>query len=105
MAGHRKYTELEGRMPRDARERARRKAEIMLAALDLDELVRARGVTQEELADRLGTQQPNVSRTLRRADMHVSTLRNVVEALDGTLELIARFPDGDVRLTQFETTS
>ncbi|HEX5871054.1 MAG TPA: XRE family transcriptional regulator, partial [Longimicrobium sp.] len=36
----------------------------------------------------------NVSRLERRDDMHVSTLREVVEALGGELEITARFPDG-----------
>ena len=34
--------------------------------------------------------------------MHVSTLRRYVEALGGELEIIAHFPEGDVRISQFE---
>jgi transcriptional regulator with XRE-family HTH domain len=79
--------------------RAERKTEAMLASMDLDELRKARRVTQVELADRLNIQQGNVSRLERRDDMHVSTLREVVEALGGELEITARFPDGqDVRI-------
>lgn len=75
-------------------ERAGRKTEAMLAAMDLDELRKARRITQTELADRLNIRQGNVSRLERREDMHVSTLREVVEALGGELEITARFPDG-----------
>ena len=35
----------------------------------------------------------------QRADMKVSTLRSTIEAMGGTLELVARFPKGDVKLT------
>jgi hypothetical protein len=43
-----------------------------------------------------------VSKLERRADMYVSALRTYVEALGGELEIVARFPDGAVRITQFE---
>jgi hypothetical protein len=33
--------------------------------------------------------------------MYVSTLRRFVEAMGGELEIIARFPDGTVRINQF----
>lgn len=38
----------------------------------------------------------------RRADMYVSSLRSYIEALGGELEILARFPDGTVRITQFQ---
>jgi len=34
--------------------------------------------------------------------MYVSTLRRFVEAMGGKLEIIAHFPDGTVRITQFQ---
>lgn len=86
--------------------RAERKTEAILASLELSELRKTRGVTQAELAERLNIRQGNVSRLERREDMHVSTLRDVVEALGGELEITARFPDGeDVRIDQFATRS
>ena len=33
--------------------------------------------------------------------MYISTLRDHIRALGGELEIIARFPDGDVKLTNF----
>ena len=36
-----------------------------------------------------------------RADMYVSTLKSVIEAMGGTLEIRAVFPHGDVRITHF----
>jgi hypothetical protein len=42
-----------------------------------------------------------VSRLEQQADMYVSTLRRYLQALGGTLEIVAHFPDRDVRITQF----
>lgn len=36
-----------------------------------------------------------------RTDMYLSTLRAHIEAMGGQLELIARFPDGAVRIKNF----
>lgn len=80
-------------MPRAAQARAARRTEQFEAIITLQELLRDRELTQETLADRLDRAQGNVSRTLRRSDLHLSTLREVIEAMGGELELIARFPD------------
>lgn len=84
------------------RERSREIAERLRAEMALAELRRARRVTQEEIADVLGNRQAAVSKVERRADMYVSTLRRYVQALGGELEIIAHFPEGDVRISQFE---
>lgn len=97
----RNFNELRAAMTPESRDRADLKTERMLAALQLRELVRERGLTQEALAEKLDTAQGNVSRILRREDMHISTLREVVEALGGELQLTARFPDGEYELRQF----
>ncbi len=34
--------------------------------------------------------------------MYVSTLRSYIEAMGGRLDIVAHFPDGDVRINQFE---
>jgi hypothetical protein len=38
----------------------------------------------------------------RRADMYVSTLHDMIRAMGGTLEIRAIFPEGDVRINQFQ---
>lgn len=66
------------------------------------ELRKARKVTQVQLAKKLGVKQEQVSRFEKRADIHLSTLKRSVEAMGGTLTLIAQFPDGaPVKLTGF----
>ena len=80
---------------------AERKREL-LAAMPLHELRRARQLSQEQLAEELGATQPEISKMEHRTDMYVSTLRRFVEAMGGELEIIARFPDGTVRISQFQ---
>ena len=48
--------------------------------------------TQEGLAERLDIRQGNISKVEKRSDMLISTLRSYVEALGGTLELVAHVP-------------
>ncbi len=69
--------------------------------MPLQELRRARQLSQEQLARELGATQPEISKIEHRTDMYVSTLRRFVEAMGGELEIIARFPDGTIEITQF----
>ncbi len=39
----------------------------------------------------------------RRTDMYLSTLRSHIKAMGGDLEIIAKFPDGAVRISNFAT--
>jgi len=95
------YKLLQARMSPEARARAQVKAERMMQEMALGELRRALDLTQEELARRLKVKQPAVAKIESRADMYVSTLKSIIEAMGGTLEIRAIFPHGDVRITQF----
>lgn len=64
------------------------------AALELAELRTSRGITQVQLAERLGRGQGSVSALERRDDVFVSSLREYIEALGGELEISAVF-DGE----------
>ncbi|MDQ6759958.1 MAG: helix-turn-helix transcriptional regulator [Acidobacteriota bacterium] len=70
-----------------------RVAELRSEELTLQELRRARKVTQVQLAEVLGISQDGVSRLEKRTDLLLSTLRKTVEALGGSLSLVAQFPD------------
>ncbi|MGN6594269.1 MAG: helix-turn-helix domain-containing protein [Terriglobales bacterium] len=96
-----KFAELRARMSAESRARSGLRAQAMLNEMPLDELRQARGLTQKELAEVLGVQQPSVARLEKRADMYLSTLRNHIEALGGELDVVARFPEGSVRITHF----
>jgi hypothetical protein len=92
---------LKDRMSPESRERAAAKAKRLMADMPLNELRAARRLTQEQLAAKLHVKQASVSKLERRADLYISTLRGYVEAMGGELEIVARFPDGDVRIDQF----
>jgi DNA-binding Xre family transcriptional regulator len=98
----RKFEVLREKMSPDRRAGNEAAALLLSAAMDLAELREAKDITQEALAARLEIAQSNVSRLERRTDMLVSTLGEVVQALGGELQLIAAFPDGAVRIKQFE---
>lgn len=57
-----------------------------------------RGLTQQQVAARLGMTQPEISKLEARSDVRLSTLRAYVASLGGTLELVARFDDDEVAL-------
>lgn len=69
--------------------------------LSLSELRQIRKLSQQNLAASMNKKQPNLSKLERNSDMYISTLRMYVEAMGGDLEIIAKFPDGDVRISQF----
>jgi DNA-binding XRE family transcriptional regulator len=77
-------------------------AEEILREMPLEELRAARAMTQTALAKILDVGQSEVSKIERRADMYVSTLASYVSAMGGELEICAVFPDGRVKINQFE---
>lgn len=97
-----KFSELRARMAPEAQARAAASTEAILVQMQLQELRRAQGVTQVQVAQALGVAQAAVSKLERRDDMHVSTLREYVQALGGELKLVASFPDGDIQVHPLE---
>ncbi len=78
-----------------------RARELIGEEMSLQDLRKAVGKTQTAIAKRLKVGQDAVSKLEARSDMYISTLRNVVKAMGGELELIARFPGRPpVRLTE-----
>jgi len=66
---------------------------LIAEEMTLQELRRARKITQVRLAKTLGITQDGVSRLEKRSDLLLSTLRKSVEAMGGNLSLVAQFPD------------
>src|SRR5258708_15114239 len=74
---------------------AARAARLIAEEMTLQELRRARKLTQVRIAKELGIGQDGVSKLEKRADLMISTLRNTVEAIAGNLSLLAEVPDRD----------
>jgi DNA-binding XRE family transcriptional regulator len=70
-----------------------RAAELIAEKMTLRELRKARKLTQVRVAKALGISQDSVPRLEKRSDLLLSTLRRAVEAMGGTLSLVAEFPD------------
>ena len=70
-----------------------RAAELIAEEMTLRELRKARQLTQASIARELGISQDAISRLEKRSDLLLSTLRRTVEAMGGSLALVARFPD------------
>ena len=96
-----KFSELRAAMSLEARSRASELAQTMLNEMPLHELRQARGLSQKMLAEVLHVQQPSIAKMEKRTDMYLSTLRSHIQAMGGELEVIARFPDGAVKISNF----
>jgi len=96
-----KFENLRAKMSPEAQAMAEKKALAMLTEMPLAELRKARGLSQKKLAEALHIQQPAIAKMEKRTDMYISTLRSHIEAMGGNLEVLARFPDGTVKINNF----
>ena len=86
--------EMMAELPPERRRRIEeRAAELIAEEMTLRELRKARQLTQASVARELGISQDAISRLEQRSDLFLSTLRRTVEAMGGSLSLVARFPD------------
>jgi len=102
MTGHRPFSDLikDWSPERLARSEAR-KSELAAELVSLEQLREGLGISQEELANVMDVQQPAISKLVRRADMKVSTLRDLIAAMGGELHITATFPDRSVEIGKF----
>lgn len=98
----RSLTQLKKQLSPKVVKAAKVKTQKMLAELHLNELRRARELSQEELAGILHVRQASVSKLERKTDMYISTLRHFIRAMGGDLEITAVFPDSIVKIKQFQ---
>lgn len=82
------------------RQRAAARTQQLLGELFVGELRQLTGKSQTEVAKQLGIKQPSLSKLEKQSDMQLSTLRRIVEALGGELDVVARFPKGSVKIRQ-----
>ena len=97
----RNFNTLLKKMSPRARARVEEGARQMIREMPLDELRSALNLTQVHLAELLSVKQSSISKLERRSDMYISTLRRIIEAMGGQLEIRAILPTGVVRINQF----
>ena len=92
-----KYTTLAEELDALPQERQKsieaRADQIRLEEITLRHLREKLGLSQSELAQRMDVQQPAISKLERRQNLELNTLRSVVTALGGTIEIIVRIPN------------
>ncbi len=74
---------------------------VLFQDMALHELRQALGTSQEALAAQLDVNQPAITKMEHRADIRISSLKKMIEAMGGSLEIKAHFPQGDVTITNY----
>ena len=102
----RKMEDFIASLPAERQQRIKdRSEELLQEHMALQELRKAMAFTQEQIAQELGMDQGNLSKLERRTDLMLSTLRRYIEAMGGSLRIIAEFPEKPpVEITGFENT-
>jgi len=92
MSGHRKWSEIRGPGTPEQEARIAAGVSAMRMGQRLDEARVGRGLTQSDVARRLGVSQPHEAQVEARDDVYLSTLFAYVRALGGDPLLQAVFP-------------
>lgn len=94
-------------LPKERQKRIKKRSqELVDEYMALQEIRKARELTQKDVAKKLKISQDGVSRLEQRSDVMLSTLRKYVEAMGGSLNLVAKFPDRPpVNISGFSETA
>lgn len=93
---------LKEKLSPESRARIDERVKLALKEMPLSELRQARQLTQQQLAEKLHVKQASVSKMESQTDMYISTMRKYIEAMGGELEIIAKFPEGSIKVEAFE---
>lgn len=67
-------------------------ARLQAEYLTMQDMRKAKELTQAKLAETLGVKQATIAQMEKRSDLLISTLRSYVEAMGGNLKLVVEFP-------------
>ena len=98
MSGHHSFNKLKDSMSARSQERIEKKLKQLRQDMALSEVRKAMSLTQADLAEVLHIKQAALARLENRTDMYISSLRKYITALGGDLDIVARFPEGDVHI-------
>ena len=97
------FNTLKSKLSAESKARIDERVKTALAEMPLAELRQARKFTQQQIAETLKIKQASVSKIESQTDMYISTIRKYIEAMGGELEIIAKFPEGNVRVDNFDS--
>lgn len=101
MSGRNKFSTLRAQLSPERQQAVARKVAALREEMTLAELRQARELTQTALSETLHVGQTAVAKMEKRTDMYVGNLRRFVQAMGGELDIVARFPDGSVKISNF----
>lgn len=81
-------------LPEEDRKEIEEGTKELLLSIQLDQMRKARRVSQKSLAEALRVSQPAVAKMEKEKDMKISTLRRIAEGMGGTLKIQVEFPEG-----------
>jgi len=82
-------------MPPERRAKIEGRARQLIGEeMALQQLRKARSLTQEQMARALNIGQDSISRLESRSDLLISTIRSYVEAMGGVLKIVVEFEEG-----------
>ena len=96
-----KFSQLLAQMPPERLARIEEETQAMLQEMALADLRKARRMSQAKLARNMGIKQPSIADMEKQTDMYISTLRSLIEGMGGKLEIVASFPDAEVKIKNF----
>ncbi len=96
------FNELRKRMTPSQRAESEMQANLALLQLTLRELRQSLALTQSDVALDMGVVQSALSKIEHQDDIQISTLSRYIKSLGGSLTIIARFPDKEVVISQFD---
>lgn len=98
MSGRHSFNKLKSAMSAKSQERIHKKIKQLQQDMALAEVRKAMSLTQVDLAEMLHIKQAAIARLENRTDMYISSLRKYITALGGELDIVARFPEGEVHI-------
>ncbi len=96
------FRKLVGNMPPQRRAKIDALTQELLSNIPLQELQRARELTQQQMASTLNLNQAEVTKIEAETDLYLSTFKRFIAAMGGELQVIAHFPHGKVTIHDFQ---
>lgn len=100
-----KFRELYNARSAKAKARVEARVRKALGEMPVQEFQQARQLSLAQLANILEVKPATISKLERRTDMYIHTLRGYIETMGGNLDIVARFPEGEVKIQQFSNST
>lgn len=96
-----KFSELVANWSPERTAAVRARVEEMMRETPLTRLRVDRDLPLDAISEVMGMSETRLRRIEHRSHLYLTALRKYVEAMGGTLEITARFPDGEIRLDRW----